>query len=137
MPNERTLNLPLSGNEVIEIILQRIETRLRRDCFLHEAATYNGFSYDLALNIKFKDMMLGKETLVWDKHDEPKLDDVGPLDIEKWNIVSNTDVMSKEKFDSGDSPNGTRMEHGLDIPVQVQEGRRTVIRKRRFAKETE
>lgn len=122
MPNEKVLNLPLSGNELIEIILQRIETRLRRDCFLHEAATYNGFSYDLALNIKFKDMMMGKETLVWDKHQEgdPEGAESHP---------------ATEKFDSGDSPNGTRMEHGLDIPVQVQEGRRTVIRKRRFAKE--
>lgn len=126
MPNEKTLNLPLSGNELIEIILQRIETRLRRDCFLHEAATYNGFSYDLALNIKFKDMMLGKETLVWDKHvvDDPNFG-AGVI----------TPAETTEKFDSGDSPNGTRMEHGLDIPVQVQEGRRTVIRKRKFAKE--
>lgn len=122
MPNEKTMNLPLSGNELIEIILQRIETRLRRDCFLHEAATYNGFSYDLNLMIKFKDMMMGKETLVWDKHEQGEGEVAEP-------------VVTTEQFDSGDSPNGTRMEHGLDIPVQVQEGRRTVIRKRKFAKE--
>lgn len=129
--SDKVLNLPLSGDEIIEVLLQRIEQRLRADCFLHPAATYNGFSYDLTCTIKFKDMMMGKETLVWDNHAEGNL--VGIIhtpDMEGVEIAKTT-----EKFDSGDSPNGTRMEHGLDIPVQVQEGRRTVIRKRKFAKE--
>lgn len=123
MPSERVLNLPLSGDEVIEIILARIGSRLRQDCFLAPAMTYNGFSYDLNCVIKFKDMMMGKETLIWDKHSQGDVEDGA------------VDHSVAEQFDSGDSPNGTRMDHGLDIPVQTQEGRRTVIRKRKFVKE--
>jgi hypothetical protein len=122
MPAEKVLNLPLSGDEIVEIILQRIEARLRQDCFLHPAATYNGFSYDLSCTIKFRDMMLGKETLLWDKHQQGE----GAVDDE---------TSATEQFDSGDSPNRARMDHDMEIPVQTQEGRRTVIRKRRFAKE--
>ena len=72
MPNERVLSLPLSSDEIIEILLQRFEKKLRSDCFLHPANTYNGFSYSLELKLKFNDMMMGRDTLVWDQHEEPK-----------------------------------------------------------------
>jgi len=122
MPTEKVLNLPLSGDEIIEIILRRIESRLRHDCFLAPAMTYNGFSYDLNMTVKFKDMMLGKETLIWDN-------------TAQGDVTDAVDHPVSEQFESGDSPNGTRIEHDLPIPVQTQEGRRTVIRKRKFAKE--
>lgn len=122
MPSEKVLNLPLSGDEIIEIMLQRIEARLRSDCFLSSANTYNGFSYELDCKIKFKDMMLGRETLVWDRHAAGET-----LEKEQPVIVA-------EKFDSGDSPNAARQDADLEIPVQTQEGKRTVIRKRKFPK---
>lgn len=123
MPNERVLNLPLSGAELKSIMIQRFERILDRDCYLHEAATYNGFSFDLNCTMKFKDMNMGKETLIWDRHKQGEV----PADAE-------TKVVA-EKYDSGDSPNKTRLEHELEIPVQVQEGRNTVIRKRKFPKD--
>lgn len=122
MPNERVLNLPLTSDEIIEVMLQRIEKRMRADCFLHQATTYNAFSYDFTLNIKFKDMMQGKGTLVWDRFTEGEV----PADAKAETV--------EEKFDSGDSPNTVRQDHDMEIPVQVQEGKRTVIRKRKFPK---
>ncbi len=136
MPTDKVLNLPLSGDEVIEILLQRIEHRLRHDCFLHPAATYNGFSYDLTLNIKFRDMMMGKETLIWDRHIENEVQ-VQASELENYTHERDVEQKAAEKFESGDSPNRTRIEHDLLVPVQTQEGRRTVIRKRKFAKEGE
>lgn len=122
MPNEKVLNLPLSGDELIEIILQRVEKRLRADCYLHQAATYNGFSYSLNLTLKLKDMNFGKDTLVWDQHKEGEQD-------------SNTEAAAEEKYDSGDSPNRTRIDHDLPVPVESQEGRRKVIRKRQMPRD--
>lgn len=120
--SDKVLNLPLSGDEIIEIITQQIEAVMRKDCYLHSAATYNGFSYELEMKIKFKDMSSGKETLTWDRHVVGETPDSAP-------------ALTTETFDSGDSPNATRLAHDLEIPVQTQEGRRTVIKKRRFAKE--
>jgi hypothetical protein len=137
MPSERVLNLPLSSDEIIEILLQRFEKRLRSDCFLHQANTYNGFSYTMELKLKFNDMMMGRDTLVWDEHVEPKRtvhDDVQamldtpmdhPSDAEK-------ETASTETFDSGDSPNRARVEHDLPLPVETMEGRKKVIRHRRM-----
>lgn len=119
---DKVLNLPLSGDEIIEILLQRIEKRLRSDCFLHTAATYNSFAYTLDCKIRLTDMGAGRDTLVWDNHVQGENPTAEPVAVD-------------EAFDSGDSPNKTRLDHDLEIPVQVQEGKRTVIRKRRFQKE--
>jgi len=121
MPNDKVLNLPLSGDELIAILVDRFEKRLRSDCYLHQAATYNGFSYKLVMDLELKDTNFGKKTLVWDNHQ----------DGEK----GGEPAQVKEEYDSGDSPNQTRLDHDLEIPVQTQEGRKTVIRKRKFQKE--
>lgn len=122
MPNEKVLNLPLSGAEIIAIMVQRYEDRLRHDCYLHEAATYTAFSYEMECKVKFQDMTLGKETLIWDRHKQGEVTDADTVTV-------------SEKYESGDSPNKVRLEHELEIPVQTQEGRKTVIRHRKFPKE--
>lgn len=134
MPNERVLSLPLSSDEIIEILLQRFEKRLQADCFLHQANTYNGFAYSFELKLTFKDMMLGRETLVWDKHEEAKQ----PVDEDVQAAVDAQNVHEGQKqnvsldyFDSGDSPNRVRMDHDLPLPVETTEGRRKVIRNRK------
>lgn len=135
MPNDRVLNLPLSSDEIIEILLQRFEKRLRSDCFLHQANTYNGFSYTFELKLTFKDMMLGRSTLVWDEHIEPKqaidADVQDEIDAHAVPDIEKTDTAS-ESFDSGDSPNRAREEHDLPMPVETMEGRRKVIRHRKM-----
>lgn len=133
MPNERVLSLPLSSDEIIEILLQRFEKKLRSDCFLHPANTYNGFAYKFELKLTFKDMMMGRDTLVWDDHVEPKLpvDEETQVAVDEQGIIERTDS-STETFDSGDSPNRTREEHDLPMPVETTEGKRKVIRHRRL-----
>ncbi len=124
MPQEKILPLPLDSNEIIAIILQRIEKRLRADCYLHEANTYNGFSFTFEGKIKFNDMSFGKDTLVWDvmTQGEAPEPDAATMAV-------------LENYTSGDSPNRARVEHDLDLPVQTQEGKRTVIRKRKIRPE--
>lgn len=142
MPNDRVLNLPLSSDEIIEILLQRFEKKLRSDCFLHQANTYNGFSYTFELKLKFNDMMMGRETLVWDQHIEPKRDvpeveeflsaqsETGDtLTVE---VAVGTETSATDTFDSGDSPNRARVDHDLPLPVETMEGRRKVIRHRKM-----
>lgn len=133
MPNERVLNLPLSSDEIIEILLQRFEKKLRSDCFLHPANTYNGFSFTFEMKLKFNDMMMGRETLVWDQHEEPKrpVDEETQVAVEESGIRGHIDSTS-DTFDSGTSPNRTREEHDLPLPVETMEGRRKVIRHRRM-----
>jgi hypothetical protein len=125
MPESKVLNLPLSTDEIISIILQRIEARMRQNCFFSHAATYAGFSYSFDMNIKFQDMMQNRDTLVWDKHDEGKV--IGG------SAESPVEAIT-EKFDSGDSPNRVRQDHDMELPVEVKEGRRTVIKKMKFGK---
>lgn len=135
MPNERVLSLPLSSDEIIEILLQRFEKKLRSDCFLHPANTYNGFSYKFELKLTFKDMMMGRETLVWDQHEEPKqeVDDLLQISVNSVEIPESEKMAATtETFDSGDSPNRTREEHDLPMPVETTEGKRKVIRHRRL-----
>lgn len=126
MPNDRVLNLPLSSDEIIEILLQRFEKKLRSDCFLHQANTYNGFSFTFEMKLTFKDMMMGRQTLVWDQHTEPE------KVTEFAGDAQNVEASASETFDSGDSPNRARVDHDLPLPVETIEGRRKVIRHRKM-----
>lgn len=136
MPTDRVLTLPLTSDEIIQIILQRIEKRLRSDCFLHPASTYNGFTLSFEGKIKFNDMMLGRETMVWDNHVEPK-QELSPEDQE---IVGAQDIPEADKsvsiaesYSSGDSPNRARVDHDLPLPIETTEGKRKVIRHKKLA----
>lgn len=125
MPNDRVLTLPLSSDEIIEIILQRIDRALRRDCFLAQAMTYNGFSFSFEGKLKFNDMMMGRETNVWDNVIEGVVNVSDP--VKEDNVT--------ESYESGDSPNRARVEHDLGIPVETTEGKRKVIRHRKIKEE--
>lgn len=121
MPAETVLNLPLNGDEVIEIILQRIESRLRSNNFLNPAMTYNGFSLSFEGKLTFNDMMLGRQSLVWDTitaGDTPE-------------PTASVEVISTI-YDSGNSPNKARVENDLPLPIEVKEGTRKVIRHRKI-----
>lgn len=135
MPNDRVLSLPLSSDEIIEILLQRFEKKLRSDCFLHPANTYNGFRYSMELKLTFADMMMGRETLVWDAHNEPQQavdEETQAASDEQIFSEAEMQAVATETFDSGDSPNRTREAHDLPLPVETTEGKRKVIRHRRL-----
>jgi hypothetical protein len=121
MPQERVLNLPLASDEIIEIILQRIEQRLRSGCYLSQAMTYNGFSFSFEGKLKFNDMMMGRDTAIWDvmQHGE------------KPEPAAETHAIT-EAYDSGNSPNKARVDHDLGLPIETYEGKRKVIRHRKI-----
>lgn len=133
MPSDKVLSLPLSSDEIIEILLQRIEKRLHADCFLHPANTYNGFTMSFEMKLTFNDMMMGRDTLVWDQHAEPKREvseEVqGVLDALDAHAAEKS-VSSTDSYSSGDSPNRAREENNLPLPIETQEGKRKVIRHR-------
>lgn len=118
MAESKVLNLALESEEIIAVILKRIEARMRANCRFAQAITYAGFTCNFDMQIKFKDTMLGAATMVWDAHTEGE----APA------VETPAEVM-KDDYDSGDSPNKVRMENELDLPVEVAEGRRKVIRK--------
>lgn len=135
MPNDRVLNLPLSSDEIIEILLQHFEKKLRSDCFLHPANTYNGFSFTFEMKLKFNDMMMGRETLVWAAHVEPPQvvdEEAQAASDEQLFSEAEMQAVATETFDSGDSPNRTREAHDLPLPVETTEGKRKVIRHRKM-----
>ena len=124
MAQEEVLNLPLETEEIIAIVLQRIEARMKANCYFATAATYNAFSADITINFRLNDMNFGKTTLVWDK-----------LELGPEKVPAEAEVQTvSEQFVSGDSPNATRQDHDLPVPVRVTEGRKTTIRKKLIPK---
>lgn len=59
---DRTLALPLSGEEVIEAIVSKVRDRLRLDCYLNSTCAYEAFSAEIAVKLKLNDS--GRESLV-------------------------------------------------------------------------
>jgi hypothetical protein len=117
MADQKVLNLPLDTDEIISIIVKRLEARMRANCFFGKATTYNGFSYKLDMKIKFNDMMMDRNTLVWDQHVEGEVPATAPEET------------ITEDYETSDSPNRTRVQHDLDIPVATTQGRKTIIKK--------
>jgi len=119
MAQEEVLNLPLETEEIIAIVLHRVEARMRANCHFSSAATYNAFSADVTINFRLNDMNFGKTTLVWDK-------------MELGNKVSPEVPVEtvQENIESGPSPNGARQDNDLPVPVRVTEGRKTKIVKK-------
>ena len=122
MPVEKALNLPLSGREKKDIILQRLAERLDRDCTLNDAICHNGFSFKLTLDIKLHDM-ISSQTLVWD---EGSIGETETAPVEAAH-------MSEEYVTP--NPNQARQDHGLDLPVEGRDSKgRPVVRFKKVAK---
>ena len=124
MAQEEVLNLPLETEEIIAIVLQRIEARMKANCHFATAATYNAFSADITINFRLNEYEL--------REDHSRLGQVGTRP-EKVPAEAEVQTVS-EQFVSGDSPNATRQDHDLPVPVRVTEGRKTTIRKKLIPK---
>jgi hypothetical protein len=123
MPTEEVLTLPLETDEIIAVVLQRIEARLRSNCHFSGAATYNGFSVAVEIKFQLNDVNFGKKTLVWDQFSQGEA------------VPASAPVETiTEDYVSGDSPNAVRQDHDLGIPVKVTEGRKTTIKKIKIPK---
>ena len=108
---ELTLRDPLAANEIIEILLQEIEKRLRADCTLMGDLTYSGFKATFTLNLAYE-RSLTKPTTVWGTASTPASPESGPT------IDAGAAAISGE-YVAG-APNVERQSHDLPIPVLVQ-----------------
>ena len=107
---EKTLNDPLSGAEIKQIILQEIERRLNGDCTLGNDLAYAGFTAKFEIKVSFLRSLV-KETLIWGgKTDIPASND--PVEAVGDTVIAETYTSSP--------PNVARQEHDLPIPVLVQ-----------------
>lgn len=105
--NEQTLNKPLSGAEIIEVVCNQVKKAMQRDCTLAPHCAYPAFSYAISINITFQDTgtkVKGTSVTVSDK--------LGELEPE-------VEVQTAETIVEGapDSPNTVRMENDMGIPV--------------------
>lgn len=117
--SEKTLNDPLSGEEIKTIILHRISQALDRDCTLMNDISYASFALDFNIRLRF-DRSITPGTALWGNHSE------GPPVTEK-----STLNIAKDSYDEP-SPNRARIEHDLPVPVEVQTPNGKVKRKIHF-----
>lgn len=52
---EQTLNDPLSGAEIIEATLDKLRTKMVRDCFLNPNSSYDWFTADITIHLDMHD----------------------------------------------------------------------------------
>ena len=102
MPRETSLNDPLSGAEIKQIILAQIEAAMDKNCTLVDDLTYPGFSLFYELKIGFVRSPT-KETVVWGESREGETGEVEAV----------TGRYAE------DSPNKARLDHDLPQPVMV------------------
>jgi hypothetical protein len=111
MPRELTLNDPLSGAEIKEIIRQKVSQALDRDCHLVDDVQYPGFTLKFTGEIQFVRSPVGG-TIIWTEHRQGLTVNGGP-DTEAV-------VDSLTAAYATDSPNKAREESNLPLPVMVQ-----------------
>ncbi len=95
-----TLNDPLDGTEFIDIVLTRIRRALEADSVIGKDTEHPRFSFEIKIKFPAEHT---KETLVWGSEGQVGAD-----------VVEITDSYAS------DSPNRTREDHNLPIPVMVQ-----------------
>lgn len=104
-----TLNDPISGQELKEILVQRFKALLDRDSTLINDIAYAGFESSLILNLKYKRSRT-QDTLVWGN------DKAGDTEDELDNPLAH--VAMTDYYET-DSPNEARDDHNLPIPTLV------------------
>lgn len=100
-----SLNDPIDGEELKQIILKRIEDALDRDCTLADTIAYAGFELSYEIKLKFI-RSNSPGTLVWGAAKEGM-------------SVGDSDTVTLVDEYKTDSPNTAREEHDLGIPVMI------------------
>lgn len=120
---EKVLNLPLSGLEVREAILDKLSRKLERDCFLSPNAAYDYFSATINISILL--------------HDVARTETVNQILHEfQGEVPDGTEIKSVQ--DSMEiavqPPNEVRVETGQEVPVLTQKDGRPEIKGVRYAR---
>lgn len=126
--SEETVAEPLSGEEVIQAILDRVGRMLRDDCYLSPMAAYESFEADIQVSVKMLD--IGRTPEV---HIRAKVQSEKPVDETDEDFALN----AAEAHMAAMPPNQVRLEAGLPIPTLVEDtqGKRD-IRPVRYARKT-
>lgn len=107
MPKEQVLNDPLAGEEIKQIILDKIQEAMNKNGPLVDDLTYAGFRVKFEIKIEFVNHPTAG-TLVWG--DESQGQQEGELTI----------VEAPGEYASDPSPNKTREDNDLPLPVMIQ-----------------
>lgn len=118
---EKTLNDPLSGAEIKQIISTRIKEAMTRDCTLVDDLSYPGFRVEFDIKITYNRSPT-PGTQVWGTKQEGVIEPKSPF------------CVVKDKY-AEDSPNRARIEHDMPVPVEVQTPNGPQKRMARIAKE--
>lgn len=115
---EKSLNLPLSGEEIRKAILEKLGDKLARDCYLSPNNAYDSFECKITISLKCHDLgrIAPVEAVVTVSQGEELPDDQYLTRAEQ------------EMEIKSDSPNQTRVETGQDVPVlsKTKEGKETI-----------
>jgi hypothetical protein len=110
---ERVLAEPLSGEEVILAIADRISTVLRRDCFLSKNLAYDSFDCDVKISLRLHDV---------GRSPEVSLDQNISAEVEGANIEDQFLDQAETEFKIEKAPpNEVRVETGQEVPVLTKD----------------
>src|SRR6266850_1276926 len=126
--SEETVADPLSGEEVIQAIIDRVTRMLRDDCYLSPMAAYESFEVDIQVSVKMLDIGRTPEVKIRAKVQSEK-----PVDETDEDFALN----AAEAHMAAMPPNQVRLEAGLPIPTLVEDtqGKRD-IRPVRYARKS-
>jgi len=122
MPEEKPAPLPLSGDEVKEAILFRVQESLNKHCALMHDNAYTSFTADISIRLKLSDY--GREVV--DNHFVRAEETSGLPDTSSRLVEANVTIQPAP-------PNQVRVESDQPVPVLVKEGEKTKIRHIKYA----
>lgn len=117
--SELTLAQPLSGEEIITSLVEKIREKLRSDCYLSGTTAYESFEADISIKVRMVDCGRIPEVAVQVHEKSENL------------INENDENFALEQMDihlTAAPPNQVRQEAGLPIPTLVEgaDGKRDI-----------
>ena len=123
MPDEKPIPMPLSGEEVQEAIMYRIQESLSKTCHLKHDNAYTSFHAKIKIELTLSDY--GRE--VKDNHAVEVLEDSSvPAESEPHTEEATVTMEPKP-------PNQVRIESAQGVPVVVNEGGKRLIKSLKYA----
>lgn len=122
MPDEKPLPLPLTGAEVKEAIMFKVEESLNKTCHLKDDNAYTSFRGKITINLALSDY--GREQQ--DNHIVEVGLKSGLVDDNRHTVETTTEIEPAP-------PNQVRVDTNQGVPVRTQEKGKQVIRHVKYA----
>jgi hypothetical protein len=127
MPAEKALNLPLSGSEVREAVIDKISQFLAQDCFLSPNTAYDYFEAVITVHIKAHDV--GRDVVVA----SPVIITAGTKPDPEDEFLDQADAVLTM---APAAPNEVRVESGQPVPVSTTTKGKPDIKPVQYARKT-